>query len=75
MFPNLKAEQARNGYTNGFIAEQLGMSRSNFETKCRNGRFKVSEAQKLCKMFGCDFSYLFAEKQVSDAGETEQRRK
>lgn len=59
MYPNLKAEQARNGYSNGFVAEKLGMSRSNYETKCRNGRFRVSEARILCQLFNADFNYLF----------------
>ena len=59
MYPNLKAEQARKGYSNGYVAEKLGMSRSNYETKCRNGRFRVSEARVLCQMFDADFNYLF----------------
>ena len=59
MYPNLKAEQARKGYSNGFVAEKLGMSRSNYETKCRNGRFRVSEARALCQLFNADFDYLF----------------
>lgn len=59
MYPNLKAEQARKGYSNGYVAEKLGMSRSNYETKCRNGRFRVSEARALCQMFDADFNYLF----------------
>lgn len=64
-FRNLKAEQARNGYTNEQMGQIMGMSRGNYETKLRNGRFYASEALLLCKLFDCDFMYLFAEE--SDA--------
>lgn len=60
-FRNLKAEQARHGYTNDQMGQFLGMSRANYETKMRNGRFYASEALKLCKLFDCEFDYLFAE--------------
>ena len=60
-FKNLKAEQARKGYTNDQVAQFLGMSRGNYETKLRNGRFYAREALALCKLFECDFVYLFAE--------------
>ena len=61
VFPNLKAEQARQGHTNQFVGAYLGMSRSNFENKLRTGRFRVKEAKKLCELYGCDFNYLFAD--------------
>lgn len=59
-YRNLKAEQARYGLTNTEVAEILGMSRSNYETKLRNGRFFANEALILCKLFKCEFEYLFA---------------
>ncbi|WP_313528738.1 hypothetical protein [Anaerotignum sp.] len=59
-YRNLKAEQARNGYTNEYVANYLGMSRGNYEAKLRNGRFFVSEIRKLCSLYSCDFNYLFA---------------
>lgn len=60
MFANLKAEQARRGMTNSDVAEKLGISRTCYESKLRTGNFRVSEAKKLCEVYGCEFDYLFA---------------
>ena len=60
-YRNLEAEQARKGYTNDQVAQFLGMSRGNYETKLRNGRFYAREALALCRLFECDFVYLFDE--------------
>lgn len=60
MFPNLDAEQARRKYTNTFMAEHLGLSRSSYERKKANGCFWMSECKKLCALFNCEFEYLFA---------------
>lgn len=62
-FNNLKTEQARKGYTNDQVAQILGMSRGNYEAKLRNGRFYAKEALMLCKLYECDFLYLFAEEE------------
>ncbi len=67
-FKNLKAEQARKGYTNEQVAQHLGVSRGSYETKLRNGRFYAREALILCKLFECDFVYLFAEEDEKEAG-------
>lgn len=67
-FKNLKAEQARRGYTNEQVAQYLGVSRGSYETKLRNGRFYAREALILCKLFECDFVYLFAEEDEKEAG-------
>lgn len=60
MFANLRAEQARRGMTNAAVAEELGISRTCYESKLRTGNFRVNEAKKLCGVFGCEFGYLFA---------------
>lgn len=60
IYRNLKAEQARQGFTNEQMAQFLGMSRGNYEAKLRNGRFYANEALVLCKIFNCGFDYLFA---------------
>lgn len=60
MFVNLKAEQARHSMTNADVAEALGISRTCYESKLRTGNFRVSEAKKLCGLYGCEFDYLFA---------------
>lgn len=60
MFSNLRAEQARRGMTNAAVAEELGISRTCYESKLRTGNFRVNEAKELCRVFGCEFGYLFA---------------
>lgn len=60
MFPNLKAEQARKNMTNQQVAEYLGVCRKTYENKLKHGNFFVEEGRRLCKLFGCDFYYLFA---------------
>lgn len=59
MFNNLKAEMSRKGYKNKDVAEVLGISRQTFEYKMRTGKFKIIEAITLCRLFSCDFNYLF----------------
>lgn len=59
MFNNLKAEMARKGYKSKEMAEILGISRQSFEYKMRTGKFKLIEAITLCRVFSCDFNYLF----------------
>ncbi len=60
MFLNLKAEQARHNMTNADVANELGISRTNYESKLRTGNFRVTEASVLCKLYNCAFDYLFA---------------
>lgn len=58
-YPNLKAEQARKNMTNQQVADYLGISRVTYESKKKSGRFYTTEIIKLCKLFNCEFSYLF----------------
>lgn len=60
MFRNLDAEQARKGYTNQMVANELGISRVSYANKKKNGKFTTIEIKKLCVMFKCKFDYLFA---------------
>mgnify|MGYP002764201220 CR=1 FL=1 len=60
VFPNLEAEQARNKKTNQNIADYLAISRPTYEKKKKNGKFTVNEGRLLCKLFKCEFDYLFA---------------
>lgn len=60
MFRNLKAEMARNGHKNNDVAIILGISRQSYELKMKTGKFKVTEAKKLCELYRRDFDYLFA---------------
>lgn len=61
MLINLCAEQSRLRLTNQQMADYLSVSRSTYEKKKRNGNFEVSQVNKLCKLFGCSFDYLFGE--------------
>lgn len=60
MFPNLNAEQARNGFTNQYVADYLEISRPTFERKKSKGKFSIEQATKLCKLYGCAYDYLFS---------------
>lgn len=60
MFPNLRAEQARHNMTNQQVADYLGVCRQTYEKKIKDGKFFVDESRRLCKLFSCDFYYLFA---------------
>ena len=68
MFVNLKAEQARHSMTNAAVAGKLGISRTSYESKLRTGNFRVSEAMKLCELYGCEFNYLFARADTGQGG-------
>lgn len=59
MFRNLEAEQRRLGMTNSEVAEYLGVSRSTYESKKKNGMFSRPQIVKLLQLFKCDFDYLF----------------
>jgi len=59
MFPNLEAEQARNGHTNEYIAKKLGMSCRTYENKKRSGEFYLQEVKALCKLYEMPLDYLF----------------
>ena len=58
-YPNLAAEQARNGHTNEYVAKYLNVSRPSYELKKNKGTFKIEECQKLCSLYNCKFEYLF----------------
>jgi DNA-binding XRE family transcriptional regulator len=63
MFRNLEAEQARNGYTNQYVADFLGISRTSYENKKKSGKFTTREIKLLCKLFKCKFDYLFEDEE------------
>lgn len=67
VYPNLYAEQKKRGFTNADVAAAIGMHPATYGVKCRNGRFRVSEARALCQLFNADFNYLF---EPADSGGT-----
>ena len=60
MFPNLEAEQARNGHTNEHVARELSMSRQLYELRKKVGNFKLVEINRLVEMYNVPMSYLFS---------------
>ena len=64
MFPNLNAEQARYGDSNETVAAFLGVTRVCYEGKKKRGTFSITEANKLCDKYGCDYAYLFSQKPI-----------
>lgn len=60
MFRNLKAEQARFGLTDDEMAIKLNIKRETYARKKQTQNFKLSEIKLMCKLFDCDFEYLFA---------------
>lgn len=67
MFPNLQAEQGRNGMTNQAVADVLNITRASYEQKKKSGNFTVSECKALCQLFKTSFEYLFNEKAIIPA--------
>ena len=59
IYPNLCAEQARNGLNNTKMAALLGMKRTTYVMKKKSGHFFVDECKALCKLLNCEFDYLF----------------
>ena len=63
MFPNLKAEMARQGITNEKLAESLGINPATMSAKLnRYDRLKYCECLKIRNSFfpGQNVEYLFA---------------
>lgn len=60
MFPNLAAEIARNGESNGMVADLLKLSPPSF-TRRMNGtiEWSKSEIDTLCEHFNKPYDYLF----------------
>jgi hypothetical protein len=48
----LRAEIARNGMTQGQVANSIGMTASTFSKKIKTGNFGLDEAQKLIDLLG-----------------------
>ena len=69
MFRNLEAEQARQGLTNSQMADILGVSRSTYEAKKRNGNFTRPQIAKMIALFKCTFEYLFADDEEMENSE------
>lgn len=58
-YPNLCAEQARNGLNDTKTAAILGMNRVTYTVKKKTGQFFAGECKALCKLFNSSFEYLF----------------
>lgn len=61
MYPNLLGQKAYHHLTDEEMANILGISRTAYQQKIKNGRFTAGECKALCKFFNKSFAYLFAE--------------
>ena len=62
MYPNLKAEMARRGYTNNDLGKVIGVKGEAVSLKLSGKRdFDILEVKKICEHFGMSFEALFYE--------------
>lgn len=66
MFPNLNAEEARKGLSESKVAIAIGINPNTYASKKRIGSFKLSEINKLLRLFNCSFDYLFTTAEEED---------
>jgi len=59
MYPNLDAEQARRGHSDGYIASALGISVEEFQARKASKTMELPEAEALAAMYGWSTEYLF----------------
>jgi len=59
MFPNLELEQVRNGYSDEYVAEKLGISQRTYRSRKVSGEFQAPEVVALINMYDRKFEYLF----------------
>ena len=60
MYANLLGQKAYFHLTNEDMGNTIGVSRSTYCLKIRNGSFWPSECQAFCRYFNKSFAYLFA---------------
>lgn len=58
IYPNLSAEQARQGKTDTEMAKLIGVHPRTYARKKQFGGFKENEISELCKLFGSTYEYL-----------------
>jgi hypothetical protein len=59
MFQNLETEQVRNGFSDEYVAEKLGISPPAYRSRKESGTFLVPEVVALLAMYERKFEYLF----------------
>lgn len=75
MYPNLLGQKAYNHLTDEDMGNIIGVSRSTYSQKIRNGKFWPSECQAFCRYFNKSFDYLFAtEAEMGGSGHQENTR-
>lgn len=61
IYPNLKAEMARRGYTNDDLGKIIGVKGGAVSLKLRGERdFDILEVKKICQHFDMSFEQLFS---------------
>ena len=59
MFPNLIGQAKVRNMSNESMGKLLGVARTTYEAKLKNGTFTCNEIKLLLKYFGKEFEYLF----------------
>jgi len=59
MYPNLDAEQARHGHTDGQIADVLGLTLQEYQAQKASKTIQLPEAQRLAAVYKLSTEYLF----------------
>ena len=61
MYPNLLGQKLYRHLTDEDMAKIIGVSRTAYQQKIKNGRFSADECKTYCSYFGKRVEYLFAE--------------
>ncbi|MCL2268332.1 MAG: hypothetical protein FWC23_03995 [Chitinispirillia bacterium] len=59
MYPNLEAEQVRCGYSDGYVAQRLGISAEAYRDRKESDGILLSEAVALAGIYKKSMDYLF----------------
>ena len=60
MYPNLLGQKAFHRMTEEDMAAVIGVSRTTYQQKMKNGRFTPEECKAYCDHFKKSFAFLFA---------------
>lgn len=61
MYPNLLGQKSYRHLTDEDMAKIIGVSRTAYQQKIKNGRFTADECKAYCAYFEKRFEYLFAD--------------
>jgi len=64
MYLDLDIERARHGYTEEYVAQELGLTLPEYRSRKGAGTFLGSEIRALAAMYKKSFEYLFFQKKM-----------